>query len=79
MTAIPEPIRWSSRVLVPQMWASLAISVMWLAVMFDALWGPNFVASSAGSVTTIPSAIIVAFFAYLGTRIVAKYGFDGHD
>ena len=25
--------------------------------------------------TRIPSAIIVALFAYLGTRVVAKYGF----
>jgi hypothetical protein len=87
MTATPhEPVHaarerreWTTRILVPQMWASLAISVMWLAVLFDALWGPNLVASSAASMTTVPSAIIVALFAYLGTRVVAKYGFDRRD
>jgi hypothetical protein len=77
--AVREPREWTVRVLVKEMWASLAISVMWLAVLFDALWGPDFVASSAGSTTTIPSAIIVALFAYLGTRVVAKYGFDRSD
>jgi hypothetical protein len=34
--------------------------------------------SSGGSTTTIPSAIVVAVFAYLGTRVVARYGF-GHQ
>jgi hypothetical protein len=63
-------------VLVPEMWASLAIVSMWLAVLFDALFGPDLVASSAANMTTIPSAVIVALFAYLGTRVVARYGFD---
>lgn len=72
----PERRAWSMRLLVPEMWASLAIAVMWLAVLFDAIFGPNFVSSSNdGSSTTIPSAILVAIFAYLGTRVVAKYGF----
>jgi hypothetical protein len=79
MTTIPhDSQRWSLQLLVPEMWASLAIAVMWLAVLFDAVWGPDFVSSTAGgSTTTIPSAIIVAVFAYLGTRVVARYGF-GH-
>ena len=68
---------WYSRVLVREMWASLAISVMWLAVLFDAIFGPDFVSSSGGGTTRIPSAIIVALFAYLGTRVVARYGFSG--
>jgi hypothetical protein len=72
----PERQRWSLQLLVPEVWASLAIAVMWLAVLFDAVWGPDFVSStSGGSTTTIPSAIIVAVFAYLGTRVVARYGF----
>ena len=61
------------------MWASLAIVAMWLAVLFDAVWGPDFVSStSGGSTTTIPSSIVVAVFAYLGTRVVARCGFV-HD
>jgi hypothetical protein len=75
--AAPERERWYARVLVRDMWASLAIVSMWLTVLFDALSGPDLVASSAtnGGTTSIPSAVIVALFAYLGTRVVARYGF----
>lgn len=73
--AMPERRRLLSRVLVDEMWASLAISVMWLAVLFDALFGPDLVVINPSGTTTVPSAIIVAFFAYLGTRVVARYGF----
>ena len=65
------------RLLVPEMWASLAIAVMWLVVLVDALFGPDIITNSAGSnFTRIPSAVFVAFFAYLATRVVARYGFD---
>ena len=64
---------------VRQAWPSLAIAVIWLVVLLVALFGPDFVASSAGSSTTIPSVIIVALFAWLGTRVVAKYGFADRD
>ncbi|HKN63150.1 MAG TPA: hypothetical protein VJV76_02350 [Gaiellaceae bacterium] len=58
-----------------EVWASLAISVIWLAVLFDAIFGPNIVASHAGGDTsTVPSAIVISFFAFLATRVVAKYG-----
>jgi len=60
------------------MWAALAIASMWVAVLFDAIFGPDFVSSSGGptgSTTRIPSAIVVALFAYLATRVVARYGF----
>lgn len=72
----PEKPRWYTHVLVRETWASLAITAMWLAVLFDALFGPDFVSSSGAgtTVTRIPSAILVALFAYLGTRIVARYG-----
>jgi hypothetical protein len=63
---------------VPELWASLAISFMWLAVLFDAVYGPNFVSSNGASTTTIPSVIVVVVFAFFGTRVVARYGF-GHD
>ena len=46
-------------------------------VLFDALYGPDLISSNGAgtSTTTIPSAVIVALFAYLATRVVARYGF----
>jgi hypothetical protein len=73
-----ERPRWSLQRLVPEMWASLAIVVMWLAVLFTAVYGPDMVNTSGGATgnsSTIPSAIPVALFAFLGTWVVAKYGF----
>jgi hypothetical protein len=69
---------WARRVRVPEMWASLAIVAVWLTVLFDALFGPDFVTSSGAgtNTTTIPSAVIIALFAYLATRVIARYGFD---
>jgi len=44
--------------------------------VFDAVYGPNFVGTSNdGSSATIPSAIFVAFFAFLGSASVAKHAF----
>jgi hypothetical protein len=63
---------------VPEIWASLAIIVMWLAVLFTAVWGPDIVSTSGGptgSSSTVPSGVAVALFAFLGTWVVAKYGF----
>jgi hypothetical protein len=59
------------------MWASLAISVMWLAVLFDAIFGPDIVTNNGGgtNTSTVPSAVAVAFFAFLSTWVVARYGF----
>lgn len=72
--------RWIDRLDLPEMWASLAIGAMWLAVAVGAIWGPDFVStSSGGNSTTIPSAIFVALFAWLGSRAVAKYAFGRHD
>jgi multisubunit Na+/H+ antiporter MnhF subunit len=31
-------------------------------------------ANTAMNTTTIPSAVVLALFAYLGTRVVARYG-----
>jgi hypothetical protein len=62
--------------LVPEMWASLAITAMWVAVFVTALWGPDAEFHSVdGSTSTIPSAIFVTVFAFLGTWVVARYGF----
>ena len=73
--AHPERRRLLSQVVVRETWASLAISVMWLAVLFDAIFGPDIVINNASGMTTIPSAVIVTIFAYLATRVVARYGF----
>jgi membrane protein YdbS with pleckstrin-like domain len=60
----------------PEMWASLAISVMWIAVFVTAIWGPDATfTSNDGSSSTIPTAVFVTVFAFLGSWIVAKYGF----
>ena len=77
--APPAKQRWADRLAVPDMWAAIAIAVMWLAVLFDAIYGPNIESTTnAGQNTTsVPSAVVVALFAYLGTRVVAKHGF-GH-
>lgn len=63
--------RW----LVPEMWAALAVGVIWLVVLVDALFGPDIVSSNAGTFTRIPSAIVLAFFAWLATRVIARHGF----
>ena len=53
---------------------------MWLAVLFAAVFAPDFVSSSSdGNTTRIPSAVAVALFAAIGTRVVAKYGFARRD
>ena len=69
----------SLQLVVPELWASLAITVMWLAVVVDAIVGPDIVTSSAGGDhSTVPSAVVVSLFAFLGTWVVARYGLR-HD
>jgi hypothetical protein len=61
---------------VREMWAGIAIVSMWLAVLLDGIYGSDFVTSTpGGTTTTIPSAFLIAFFAFLGTASCAKYGF----
>ena len=71
-----ERPRWSSLPLIPEMWASLAITAMWVAVFVTAIWGPDArFSSNDGNSSTIPTAVFVTFFAFLGTWVVARYGF----
>ena len=77
--AFPERRSSSLRALPREMWASLAIITMWLAVLADAIWGPDFVSTSNSSMTKIPSAVILGLFAWLATKAVAKYGFGGRS
>lgn len=74
--AAQENQRRSLRFLVSEMWASLAIIVIWLSVLFDAVFGPDIVNTTAGGdSSTVPSAVAVALFAFLATWVIARYGF----
>ena len=67
---------WFELLHVREIWASLAITAMWIAVACSAAWGPDFVSTtgSGTNTTTIPSGIVVALFASIGTWAVAKHG-----
>ena len=58
-----------------EMWTAMAVSVIWLVVLVDALFGPDIVASNASGYARIPSAVVIAFFAFLATWVVARHGF----
>lgn len=74
--AVQEKRPWAEQLLVREMWAALAIVVMWLAVLFDAIYGPSIVNTSpGGDASSVPSAVAVALFAFLATWVVARYGF----
>lgn len=76
---VQQEQHWWAELHVPEMWASLAIAVMWLSVLFTAIWGASIVTVSAGGGSSnVPSAVVVAFFAFLGTWVVARRGFR-HD
>lgn len=75
-TGAETPTRRRLRLGTAELWPSAAIAVIWLVVLFDALYGPDMIFSNAGTnFTRIPSAVVVAFFAYLATRVVARFGF----
>jgi len=71
-----ERPQWAEFLRIRELWASLAISMMWVAVLFTSVFGPDFVSMNGSGTqsTTIPSGILVAFFAFLGTASVAKHG-----
>ena len=76
LRVVPETRSWLSLLLVPEMWASLTIIVMWLAVLFAAVFGGNIVNSTVGGdSSSVPSAVAVALFAFLATWVVAWFGF----
>ena len=76
--SVGSPVRQSvaSRLLVPGFWAALSIVTMWLAVLFDGIFGGNMTfTNSSSQVTIIPSAVALALFAAIATACVAKRGF----
>ncbi len=76
-TRVVQEHRWTSLLRVREMWVSLAIAAMWIAVAISAVWGPDFVSTSGAGTTstTIPAAVGVALFAFIGSWAVAKHGF----
>lgn len=66
-------VGWAERVLVPEMWATVAIVAMWMAVLFVGVYGGDMTFHSVDSSwSTIPSVVAVALFAAVGTGSVAK-------
>jgi hypothetical protein len=67
---------WIAVFSMSELWASLAIMVIWLAVLFAVVYAPDIVTRSAGGDnSTIPSGTFVALFATIATWPIAKYGF----
>ena len=80
ITAGPAREGIAARLLVPAFWGAISIVAMWLAVLFDGIFGGDMVFSSPGNgTTTIPSAVAVALFASIGTTAVAKRAFGRRD
>jgi hypothetical protein len=74
--AAPSRSMWRHVLSLTQMWASLAIAVVWLAVLFTALFGPDIVSTTPGGTSTsTPSGVAVALFAFLATWVIAKHGY----
>ena len=67
--------------LVPGFWGTLSIIAMWLAVMFDGIFGGNmvFANNAGGGPTIIPSAVLLGLFAVIGTVSIAKRVFGRRD
>jgi hypothetical protein len=59
-----------------ELWAAVAIAFIWLAVLCTAIWGGDIVSNDAGgSSDSVPTVVVVAIFAFLGTWVVARHGF----
>ena len=70
----------AARLLVPAFWGAVSIIAMWLAVLFDGIFGGDMIFANAGSgPTIIPSAVAVALFAFIGTVAVARRAFARRD
>lgn len=75
--AIPDRQQWFR---MREMWAAISITVIWLAVLFTAVFGPDIVSTSAGvNAATVPAVVVVVPFAFFATWSVAKYGFGRRD
>ncbi|HZS30333.1 MAG TPA: hypothetical protein VFA37_03680 [Gaiellaceae bacterium] len=63
----------------PEFWAAVSIVVMWLAVLFDGVYGPSIVThngvADVGTATSVPSVVVVAPCAVVATWLVARHAF----
>ena len=82
MTTVPhEPVttgasRWALDFFGPDFWTSMAIMIIWLTVLLDALFGPDIVTDSfIGDHSTVPSAVVLSIPAFFATWVVARYGY----
>jgi hypothetical protein len=82
LTTIPhQPVAtgkrsWTEFAGMTQVWAALAIVVIWLSVLVSALFAPDIVNHTAGGDhSTVPSGVAVALFAALATWPIAWFGF----
>jgi hypothetical protein len=58
----------------------VSIVAMWLAVLFDGVFGGDMTfANAANGPATVPSAVMVALFAVLGITTVARRAFRSRD
>jgi hypothetical protein len=71
-TDVPTGRGIASRLLVPGFWATVSIVAMWLAVLFDGVFGSDMTFSNPPNSSTIPTVVLVALFAVIGTVAVAK-------
>ena len=79
-TGTPTRQDIASRLLVPGFWATVSIVVIWLAVLFDGIFGGDMTfTNSTPQVTVMPSAVAVALFAMIATVSVAKRAFGRKD
>ena len=71
----------AARLLTPAFWGAVSITAMWLAVLFDGIFGSDMIFSNnaGGGPTIIPSAVAVAIFAFIGTVVVARRAFARRD
>jgi hypothetical protein len=63
----------------PEFWAAISIVVIWLAVLFDGVFGPGITnhngVGDVGNGSSVPSVVVVAPCAVLATWLIARHAF----
>jgi hypothetical protein len=72
-----EAHRWDFPV--AEVAASITISVIWLTVLLDSLFGPDIHSSTPGGTdSVVPSGVVLAVCALIATWVIARHAF-GRD